>query len=319
MERDKMVSIIIPFNNGKKYLYRCLENLKNLKYEDFEIILIDDFSEDNSEELAKKYADDLRIKYYYTNEKTVGVGAARNLGIEKATGKYIMFIDVDDTIDENLLRNLEQYMKQNIEMVKYKMKIIKDGKEFLTQGNNFDKIDGQDGFNKLCFSDKFLDSPCLYLIKKELFDRTKLKFTKNTYHEDFGLIPQLIINAKSIVSVNYYGYNYFQSDNSIMRDNDYSKELKKMEDKFLHYENLIKNIESYNLTKTTKDNLLTYYSNSIIIAVKDLKKLDRKFFENKIKEKGLAQNIKPKNFKQLVKKGILITNLEVYYKILGKG
>ena len=75
------ISVIVPFNNGKKYLERCLKNLSKIEYDDYEIILIDDFSKDNSEQIAKKYNN---IKYFYTKEETTGVGNARNLGIEKA-------------------------------------------------------------------------------------------------------------------------------------------------------------------------------------------------------------------------------------------
>ena len=77
------ISIIVPFNNGKKYLDRCLKNLSKIEFDDYEIILVDDFSKDNSEKIAKKYNN---TKYFYTNEETIGVGNARNLGIEKATG-----------------------------------------------------------------------------------------------------------------------------------------------------------------------------------------------------------------------------------------
>ena len=241
-----------------------MENLSKIKYEDFEVVLINDNAEKNSEEIIKKYKSKMNIKIYKTEESTIGVGNARNIGIEKAKGEYLMFVDVDDTIDENLLLNLQEYIDEKIEMIKFKIKIIKKGRELLSDEICFNETDGQDGFNKLCFKDKYLDSPCLYLIKKELFTRTNLKFEKNVYHEDFGLIPQLIINAKSIVALNYYGYNYYQSENSIMRNDDYKKQIKKVEDKITHYENLIKNIRNYELTEKTKGNILCLYTNSII-------------------------------------------------------
>ena len=262
------ISIIVPFNNGKQYLERCLNNLSKIEYDDYEIILVDDFSKDNSEQIAKKYNN---TKYFYTNEETIGVGNARNLGIEKASGKYIIFVDVDDTIEKDLFINLEEYMNQDIDMIKYKMKIV-ENKESYADGPTFEAKNGEEAFNKLCFKDKYLDSPCLYLIKKELFERTNLYFEKNVYHEDFGLIPLLLANAKTVVSTDIYGYNYFQSENSIMRNEDYSKQLKKVNDKLFLYEQLKKKIDGMNLKQNTIDNLLEYYTNSIILAIKDLKK-----------------------------------------------
>lgn len=308
-----MISIIVPFNNGKKYLKECLENLSKIKYKDFEVILIDDFSEDNCEEFSKIYLKTLNIKYYYTSERTVGVGNARNLGIQKSNGEYIMFLDVDDTIDENLLENLKEYIEKDIEMIKYKMKIISNNNEILVNGPVFDIINGPEAFDKLCFIDKFLDSPCLYLIKKELFERTNLKFERNVYHEDFGLIPQLIVNAKSVISSKYHGYNYFQTNNSIMRNNNYEKELKKVNDKFYLYMKLMKNLEFFDLKKQTKQNLLEYYTNSIIMSLRDLKNEDRKKLEKKIKEIGLINNLKSRNLKQFIKKIILKVNIEYYF------
>ena len=292
------ISIIVPFNNGKQYLERFLNNLSKIEYDDYEIILIDDFSKDNSEQIAKKYNN---TKYFYTNEETTGVGNARNLGIEKANGKYIIFVDVDDTIEKDLFINLEEYMNQDIDMIKYKMKIV-ENKESYADGPTFEAKNGEEAFNKLCFKDKYLDSPCLYLIKKELFERTNLYFEKNIYHEDFGIIPLLLANAKTVVSTDTYGYNYFQSENSIMRNEDYSKQLKKVNDKFFLYEQLKKKFDGMNLEQNTKENLLEYYTNSIILTIKDLRKEDRKIYEKIIKEKGILKNLRVKNLKQMIKK-----------------
>ena len=301
------LSIIIPFNNGKMYLDNCLKHISNIEFKDYEIILIDDFSEDDSEKIAKKYP---KIRYFYTRKKTIGVGAARNLGIEKANGEYIMFLDVDDTIEKGLLKKLEKNMEQQIEIIKYKMKIISN-KEInnnikFEEGPSFDILTGKEAFNKLCFKDDYLDSPCLYLIKRSIFERTRLKFEKNVYHEDFGLIPLLIINAKSVVSTDVYGYNYFQSYNSIMRNNNYSKSKKKVEDKLFLYDKLNEKLNSMNLDKTTKLNLIEYYTNSILMGISGLKTKDKRIFKNIIKEKRLLNNLRIRNVKQLIKKIILI-------------
>ena len=304
-----MISIIVPFNNTK-YLQKCLENLTKIKYSDFEVLLINDFADKNPKQIILKYSNKLNLRCYTAKEKTIGVGNARNIGLEKANGEYIMFVDVDDTIDENLLTNLQEYIDEKIEMIKYKMKIINQEKEFLTDEISFDVTDGQEGFNKLCYKDKYLDSPCLYLIKKELFERINLKFKVNMYHEDFGLIPMLIVNAKSIVSLNYYGYNYFQTENSIMRNSDYSKEIKKVKDKFTHYDNLLEKLETYKLTVKTRKNILCYYTNSIIESIKNLDKKDRKKFEKEFKNKNIARNLI-----FFAKKIIITINMEIYFKL----
>ena len=315
-----MISIIVPFNN-EKYLERCLENLKNIKYKDFEIIMINDFCNTDISKFIEKYSNVLNIKYYKTCKNTIGVGNARNLGIEKASGNYIMFIDSDDSIDINLLNFLQPYIDKNVEMIKYNMnfrddKILEIQEKNSTEKDTLKKITtGKEWFNKEYFKDKFLDSPCLYLIKKDLIDKLNLRFEVNVFHEDFGLIPQLRVNANTFVDTKYLGYNYFQTDNSIIRNNDYSKKIKKVDDKIFLYEKLLKNLEKYNLDARTFENILIYYINSIIFSIGKLNYKDRIFYENILKNKKVLKNLKCRNFKQYIKKLMLKYNMELYYKI----
>ena len=82
----KDISIIVPIYNAEKYLNKCIDSIINQSKKELEIILINDGSTDNSENIIKKYADK-RIKYF--KNKNQGIGKTRNFGIEKATGKYI--------------------------------------------------------------------------------------------------------------------------------------------------------------------------------------------------------------------------------------
>ena len=94
------ISVIIPVYNTEKYLEQCLESVINQTYKDLEIICVNDASTDNSFDVINEYSKkDSRIKYinFETNK---GVSAARNVGLEAATGDYICFIDSDDWIEQ---------------------------------------------------------------------------------------------------------------------------------------------------------------------------------------------------------------------------
>lgn len=92
------VSVIIPVYNVEKYLDKCLQSVETQSYKDIEIIVVDDCSTDNSYNIAKTHAwGDSRIKIYRNDENKMA-GGARNTGIRKSTGKYIMFLDSDDTL-----------------------------------------------------------------------------------------------------------------------------------------------------------------------------------------------------------------------------
>ena len=310
----KKISIIIPFLNAENCIEKCIENLLRQTYENIEIVLINDNSSDDSEKLAKKYLENEKVKYYKVEEDTIGNSRARNLGIEKSTGDYFIFVDVDDYIDENLLSNLSKYIDEDYDLVKYKMTFVSKNNEIIKKvgGPVFEELNGEEAFNRLCFEDVLLDSPCVYLIKKEIFIRENFKFKENIYHEDFGLIPQVILKAKKVASCDIYGYFYIQSENSIMRDE--KKNLKKAYDKLAHYDNIVNCLEKMSISEKTKENVRIYYTNSIIMCLKDLDGNDSDDFIREIKKRKMHKNIKVRNFRQLVKR-IIFANLGTFPKL----
>lgn len=99
---EKLVTVVVPVYNVQKYLRNCLDSVVTQTYEPIEVILVDDGSTDQSGKICDEYADrDSRIRVFHTENK--GVSAARNLGIEKAGGDYVVFVDADDGIHRQLL------------------------------------------------------------------------------------------------------------------------------------------------------------------------------------------------------------------------
>ena len=94
----KDISIIVPIYNAEKYISKCLDSIINQTKKELEIILINDGSTDRTEEIIKKYQDK-RIRYF--KNKNQGIGKTRNFGIDKAKGKYLLFLDSDDFLVEN--------------------------------------------------------------------------------------------------------------------------------------------------------------------------------------------------------------------------
>src|SRR5690606_5062403 len=101
-----MISIIIPVYKVEKYISRCLDSILNQTFQDFEIILINDASPDNSIKIAESYADkDSRIGIIH-NEENSGAGWSRKVGYTNAKGEYITFCDPDDYLPKNALELL---------------------------------------------------------------------------------------------------------------------------------------------------------------------------------------------------------------------
>mgnify|MGYP000028398403 FL=1 len=108
----ELVSVIVPVYNVEKYLARCIQSVCGQSYQGLEIILVDDGSKDKSGVICDEYAEqDGRIKVIH--KENGGLGDARNAGVEKAEGKYLLFVDSDDRIHENLVRDTVETAEKN--------------------------------------------------------------------------------------------------------------------------------------------------------------------------------------------------------------
>lgn len=309
------ISIIVPVYNTETYLKKCLDSLINQKYENYEIIIINDGSTDNSEEIIKDYSKKYsKLVKYYKKDNT-GIADTRNYGIEKSTGDYILFVDSDDYISTSLLDDIKEYINSGIDLIKFKIKKVNEKDEEIEKidGACFETVSGQEGFNKLYSTDVILESPCCYIIKKDLFKT--LKFKVDTYHEDFGIIPLIIVASKTMISINEYEYYYVQRNDSITRNDDYNKNKKRALDLLSHYDNMISQINKMNLKKETMENIKIYYTNAILLTIESLNKNDSKQYIKEIKKRKMTQNIKVRNIKQFIKKIILSINIKLYLKL----
>ena len=316
----KKLSIIVPVYNTEKHLKKCFDSIINQNNSEIEVVVINDGSTDNSEVIIKEYTEQYKDVFKYYKKDNSGVADTRNFGIEKATGEYIMFLDSDDYIDKKLYDNIKKYIDENVELIKYKMQRVDENDKILeiVPGATFDKITGEEGFNKLYGTDVLLDSPCVYVIKKDIFTRDNLKFKVGTEHEDFGLIPFVIVLAKSMVSTNFYGYYYVQSKGSLMRNENYQKTIKRVYDALGHYDNAKEYSQEINISKLTHDNIMIYYTNAVILKARDLKEEERKKYLEELKKRKVFKNIKVRNLKQMIQKILLMIDMNLYLKLYGK-
>ena len=313
------ISILVPVYNAESKIEKCLDSLVNQTDKDgLEIIIVNDGSTDNSEQIIKEYIEKYKenniIKYY--SKENEGIARTRNFALDKADSEYILFVDSDDYIDEETIEKLRLYIENNIDLIKFKLQRVDDKNNIIekVEGPVFEKITGEEAFNKMYSEDILIDSPCVYLIKKELFLKNNFKFQR-TYHEDFGLIPFIILAAKTVVSTPYYLYQYVQSSNSITRNEDYKKTIRKMDDVLAHYDNMIDTIKNMNLSEKTKENVRIYYTNAIILKLEDLNAEDKEKYIKEIKSRKMYSNIKVRSLKQLIKKILLIINVKLYLRM----
>ncbi len=307
------ISVIVPVYNTEKYLKKCLESIINQTYQEFEVIIVNDGSTDNSQKIIDKYIEKYQNIIKCINKENGGLSSARNVGIEVAKGDYIIFVDSDDYLETTLLEQMLPYIQKNIDLVKYKLiKINEENKELeRIDGPTFDEVTGEEGFNKLVFNDILLEPACLYLYKKDIFIKNELRFLENTYHEDFGLIPIIFLNAKKMVSIDFYGYYYVQAGNSITRNDDYAKTVKRANDLLIHYDNMKSFVKGMDIQEKTRENIYLYYANAIFDNLKKLQKEEKKKYVQQICKRKLLDNIRLTNLKRLIKRITLYICLKI--------
>lgn len=254
----KFFSICIPIYNMCRYLEKCLYSIKKQKFKDYEVIMVDDGSSDNSKDICLNYSRiDSRFKYFHYNN--AGVSVARNRLISNSNGKYIIMIDPDDYIDTDALYNIYKKIIEirDVDLIRFKAIVIDDKPwKNIYRFNYINEIKNPiDGINALKIwsteEEKKYAVPWLYCIKKELYNN--IKFPINRVHEDFAIYPIIISLANKVITLDKICYYYVQHSDSIMHNKNINNELKKLEDWLVNYSNLKKKLsEIFELKKTNE-------------------------------------------------------------------
>src|SRR5699024_9134494 len=157
------------------------------------------------------------------NQQNLGLSMARNNGVKEAHGEYLIFLDSDDYIEKDLLKELAASSLNQPDLIRFQIKEVYDTGEIKDyKETTFTNKSGEEAF-KLISKYHFVENAWAYAIKKDYYLKEKYSFKKGAYHEDFGLLPLVIIKAKVVNSIAYLGYNYYQRTGSIMNSNDYNK------------------------------------------------------------------------------------------------
>ena len=192
-------SVIIPVYNSEKTLKRCLDSLLEQRWEDVEVILINDGSSDRSGEIIRAYSN------RYPNIRTVtqensGVSAARNRGLDEAKGTYITFVDSDDYVSDDYFRVMDEAgEKEDSDLIVF-------AKDIAGQ-----RIDERDLYKKMCsaesmqekrkilLSSRIIFQPPYKRFKREIIEKRHLRFIKDMYvGEDFNFCFAYMLECKSI-------------------------------------------------------------------------------------------------------------------------
>lgn len=234
------VSIVVPIYNVEKYIDRCLNSIIKsiINYNNIEILLIDDGSTDNSKKKIDEYTKKYNfIKAFY--KKNGGLSDARNYGLIKSSGDYVIFVDSDDEVNPIFFnRIIGELQKSNSEVVLWDAIIIdENGKKIDSSLNDYYMHKGLKNNNiyngieliniQLKAQSDLVTTVWLGAYKKDFIIRRQLFFEKGLLHEDEMWTIKVFLNANKVEYINKKAYMYRQRQNSIMnkKDKDYRKNI----------------------------------------------------------------------------------------------
>lgn len=216
-----LISVIIPIYNVEEYLDRCISSVINQTYENLEIILIDDGSPDNCPQMCDNWAEkDPRIKVIH--KKNGGLSAARNAGIEAATGAYIGFIDSDDYVAPDFYERMHSALfKENADLAICNYCSVTENGKVIGKKNKYpptmiEKLNSEQSHDKLNNPGEwgYYVTAWNKLYKRELFDT--IRFPEGKINEDNFIAHEVFFRCKQIVILGAVLYYYVQRADSIM-------------------------------------------------------------------------------------------------------
>lgn len=212
-EKTIMVSVIVPIYNVEEYLEECLESIRNQTYTNIEVILVNDGSTDGSIEICERFCQqDNRFKL--VTQENQGLSAARNRGVKESIGEYIMFVDSDDVVKENIVEVLFFYMNSDVDIVECQITRCKDElvenkpTSIMFKGESTEAILKSIEFKEV----KFCAFTKLY--RRELVE--KVPFLEGYIYEDVYTGMNYLKYIRKMVAVDLKGYYYRVRPNSIM-------------------------------------------------------------------------------------------------------
>lgn len=287
---EYLVSFIIPIYNAEKYLDECIKSIIKQTYSNFELLLVNDGSTDNSAIICDTYANkDSRIKVIH--KINGGDSSARNIGLDNAKGEYICFVDADDVIHPKLLETtLSVLMETQQDIIIYRYKLFNNKIIYSQNSNNsFFVMSNQEAIKEMLKGQKYRGLMCNKLVHRHYYENIRFPEGRS-FGEDTYVTYQVLIECPSVVYLDEIFYYYRQNDKSA-----------------LHQDVSEKNLEVFDTYNTMQENLLKHYSNLEKFFVKAY--IDRLFdFFLRIKNKNYSDGL---ILLRLLKKKIKISIFQI--------
>ena len=214
------ISVIVPVYNVEQYLEKCLDSLVNQTLKDIEIIVVNDGTKDNSQEIIDKYTKKYPKKVKGYIKENGGLSSARNYGLKYAKGEYIAFVDSDDYVELDMYEKMyNKAINNNYDIV------VCDTVEVDENNDNIVYKKSNLNYSNNDIKNYIISPPmaCTRLYKRFLFDETS--FEEGIFYEDLNLTPSFVLKTDNIGFIEEGLYYYLQRSGSIMKQKQFNDKL----------------------------------------------------------------------------------------------
>lgn len=259
MSEKPVFSIIVPVYKVEEYLEQCVRSLTGQTFSDIEIILVDDGSPDRCGEMCDAYASrDQRIQVIH--KENGGQADARNVGIEAATGEYIVFVDSDDYLSEDALEKLLPYAKRNCDIIVMDG-ICEDGEKRVEHYvGDHDRIFTGPEYLKAAFhSGSMPMANWLYIYRRGFLQEEELRYLCGVVHEDDHFVSRAFLRARRVVDSGVKEYHYIIREDSTTTHKDLRKNGRDIYTVCLDLTRVFHAIEDRELKDLMMDSLVVKY------------------------------------------------------------
>ena len=298
--KDTLFSILVPVYNVERYISACIESVLNQSYQNFELILVDDGSTDESGKVCDSYSiSDERISVIH--QKNGGLISARRVAISHAKGDYCIFLDSDDSLKENALIILSAYIQQyQADCIIYGMDRVSNGKvikKYVPEINDNLLVTDKEVLYSMVFTKSDYNAIWRKAVKTCVFQGLDYSEYYHLSHgEDLLQSIEIYKYSKHVLFVKDSLYNYTVNPNSITQ----SIDINNYKIDFTIREKVVEFIESENvLSEEEKDKFYSFCISKLCIDIRKITRFNTSY--TKIKEKLLE--IKKSNYYSLLSKG----------------
>ena len=289
-----LLTVVIPVYNVERYLKRCIESVLAQEWKDYEILLVDDGSTDNSPQICDDYVKDYDF-ISVIHKENGGLSEARNTGISHAKGEYVYFPDSDDWIEPDTFIALAEALESlEFDIISFNREFVKGEEDAIVSEPEVTQVfEGKDAFVQ-CLKHSYITGFANDKIyRKSLFIDNNILFPKGKYYEDLGTNYKLFLSAKKVYATNQKYYHYLiDNPDSITQ----SWNEKKFSDMFGFYKDIF--YSDFVRSQLNQEELQIsqlYYVNGLIHLLASLykSKLDKKYIDitDEVKQELLKNSV----------------------------